>query len=136
MSGQVFESEQQPGGLPMKTILIVEDSPFISRTISAALEIDGHVTHVVTTPDVALSLYHNHPRPDLMILDNHLGDGMMPGLEILDHLDHKVPVIMHCTNEYVREDAVTKGVEFVPKSAGVAGLMSKIQQIFSKSSTN
>lgn len=120
----------------MKTILIVEDSPFISRTISAALEIDGFVTHVVAAPDVALSLYHNDPRPDLMILDNHLGEGMMSGLEMLDHLDQKIPVIMHCTNEYVRDDALSKGVEFVPKSAGVAGLMKKIQQLFSRSSTN
>ncbi len=108
-------------------ILIVEDSDIVTHSISSSLHNLGFTSCVATTPDVALSLYHNDPRPELMILDNHLGFGVITGMDILGYLDNKVPVVMHSTDDALRIAAAQRGVEFVSKTEGINGLMEKIK---------
>ncbi len=108
-------------------ILIVEDSKIISRSISSSLHDLGFTSCVATTPDVALTLYHSEPRPELMILDNNLGPGLITGMDMLDYIDYKIPVVIHSTDDALRIPAVQRGVEFVSKTEGINGLMGKIK---------
>jgi len=136
MTGRVIMKSETTHGDVKQTVLIVEDSPFILRAMSGALESMGYDIKTSHAPDVALSLYHNEPRPDLMILDHHLGKGMMTGLDMLEHLDHQVPIIMHSSDESVRSEAKQRGVDFVAKNKGLSGLVEMIQMVMTSNGLN
>lgn len=129
MTGHVFMKSKVTHESDRRTVLIVEDSPFILRAMTSALESMEYEIKSTNAPDVALSMYHNDPRPDLMILDHHLGVGMMTGLDMLAHMDHEVPIIMHTSDMRIKDKAVKLGVEFVPKSNGLNGLMDMVRVI-------
>lgn len=134
MTGRVIIKPESADSDVKRTVLIVEDSPFILRAMTGAFESMGFTVKNTNAPDVALSLYHNDPRPDLMILDHHLGAGMMTGLDMLEHLDHKVPIIMHSSDENIRAEAKQRGAGFVPKRKGLSGLVEMIQTILASDS--
>lgn len=81
----------------MKTILLVEDDPFISEVYSVQFKKEGYKVDVARDCEIA-SERIKEKTPDLLILDIDFGAGEMNGLEFLSIL---------------RDDAKTKNAKVV-----------------------
>jgi DNA-binding NtrC family response regulator len=66
-----------------RQVLIVEDEPFMRRTLEALLGDEGLVTFAASSLAGARALL-SATAPDLILLDHHLGDGV--GTTLLDEL--------------------------------------------------
>jgi DNA-binding LytR/AlgR family response regulator len=76
------------------TILIVEDEQFAALRLEQLIKgilPDGIHLELVSSVAAAVSWLQNHPAPDLLFLDVHLGDGL--SFEIMDRIKVTAPVI-------------------------------------------
>ena len=103
-----------------KVVLIVDDSPLITKVVGAVVTAMGH--HAVEVPDApsALMTAETLP-PDLVFLDLHMPD--MNGLEMLARMRSvpglaKVPVVLLTSSR--NTEVVTKAAKY-----GVKDYLSK-----------
>lgn len=74
----------------MKTILLVEDDPFIRDIYTSYLKKEGFNVDIATSPTMALEKIKNN-YPDLLVLDLNLDPGVpgpKDGLDILQTVKH------------------------------------------------
>lgn len=72
----------------MARVLVADDDASLRGLISAVLDLDGHVVEAVATESEAV-LLHDSAKPDLLILDVHMGHG--GAQEILERIDAHEP---------------------------------------------
>ena len=118
----------------VKSILIVDDSPLIRRTLRTLLaqqadwSVCGEAENGRDGIDKALQL-----KPDLIVID--LVMPVLNGIEasrVLKRLMPTTPLVMFTTftDPYVKEEALAAGVKAViPKSEGTTSLIGSIQQL-------
>ncbi len=68
---------------PVRTVLVVEDSPDVRAILKAALEEEGCVTHVAGSGQAAIEMAHRL-HPDLITLD--IGLPGLTGREVVEQL--------------------------------------------------
>lgn len=118
-------------------ILIIDDDPEITETVSFALEQHGHTVTVASDGNQGLALYEAK-NPDLVILDM-----MMPkrsGFLVLESLRRSggtlVPVIMITANEGHRHQAYAEllGVSrYLHKPFAMDALLVAVDELLEKS---
>ncbi|MFK5892421.1 MAG: response regulator [Pseudomonadota bacterium] len=115
-----------------KRILILDDCKIAKRAIQYYLIESGYQVECTDTVERAVIIYHNDPRPDLLVLDNDLGSGEINGVEVLNILDKKIPIIMHSGNESIRQRAFDYGaIDFISKNKSIEALITSIDTILS-----
>jgi len=115
-----------------KKILILDDCDIAKKAIQSALLETGYLVECTDTVEKAVVIYHNNPRPDLLILDNDLGYGEIKGVDVLNILDKKVPIVMHSGNESIKGRALDNGaIDFISKNKGLNKLVTSIRVILS-----
>ena len=105
----------------LRDILIVDDEPYIRKSIAGILEDGGYAPRSAADGSAALEAVNSGPPPALVILDVWLEGSELDGMEVLEAvtLDHpEVPVIMisgHSTID-TAVAAIKKGAyEFIEK---------------------
>ncbi len=97
----------------MPTILVVDDEPAVLSAYDAVLRHEGYTVQSAATATKALELL-DHTRPDLVLLDIHLGDGqMIDGVDVLlqmraRHPDVKVVMVsayLDLVTQYIAREA-------------------------------
>ncbi len=77
----------------MPTILVVDDEDAILSAVEAVLRHAGYTVCTAATPSTALQQF-DHIRPDLVLLDIHLGDREpIDGLDLLRELRVRRPEV-------------------------------------------
>lgn len=76
-------------GAPRRNLLLVEDDPANSLTLSALLEDMGFAVAIAESCAQAVRLLEAQPRYDLVLLDSMLEDG--DGWELIPLVRHHVP---------------------------------------------
>lgn len=96
------------------TILVVDDSALIRRSITMLLEIDGFNTEIADDGETALARLKNGLKPDLMIIDINMPN--MNGLDLIKHVRclpafRFMPILVMSTEsqQSMREDAKKYG---------------------------
>jgi len=113
-----------------RKILVLDDCDITIKAIQSALLDTGYLVECTDTVEKAVISYHNNPRPDLLILDNDLGFGEILGVDVLDILDKKVPIVMHSGNNSIKKIALDNGaIDFIQKDRGLSKLVSSIKVI-------
>jgi CheY-like chemotaxis protein len=78
-------------------VLVVEDELPVARVVADSLEGEGHRVTLALDGHDALA-YLAHSRPDLVLLDVHLGDPGAPGgIDVLRHIRERhgdLPVVL------------------------------------------
>lgn len=102
----------------MKTILVVDDEPYFSKTIEATL--DAKKYKVISAPDGEVGLKMiKEKKPDAVLLDINMPK--MDGMEVLKRLNLdkiKVPIII--TSNLNSRETISDGIEL-----GVRGYIIK-----------
>ena len=66
----------------MKSILFVEDDPFIYEVYSTRFREDGYVVDIANNCEMAFEkIFQKYP--DVVVLDVNFGDGQMSGIDLL-----------------------------------------------------
>jgi two-component system phosphate regulon response regulator PhoB len=65
--------------MPMATVLIIEDDPQMARMLGALMEFEGYRAVLCPAPERALDCVRE-TRPDVVVMDFHLGRTRAPGL--------------------------------------------------------
>jgi DNA-binding response OmpR family regulator len=116
-------------------ILVVDDDTSTLQIILIVLANAGY--NVVLDNKAELSFLKDGNYPDLILLDNNLGE--RTGLEICKELkEHKVtthiPIIIISAMEDVRQMATDANADdFLPKPFGIKPLLTKIERLLNKS---
>ncbi len=114
----------------IKKILVLDDSEVERKAIFTGLSSDTLQVVCVNSVESALIEYHNSPRPDLLVLDNNLGLGQISGIDVLNILDKKVPIIMHSATESLRAKALNNGAtRFITKVGGLINLKNCVASV-------
>jgi two-component system, NtrC family, response regulator AtoC len=107
----------------MATILIIDDEPDITATLSRFFERARHEVLVAHSGEEGIASYRR-ARPDLVLLDLHLPD--MSGLDVLSTLHAMEAVVIMITGQgdiEVAVEAMRSGAEnFLPKPVELAHL--------------
>ena len=117
-----------------KRILVVDDEPYVVRTLTFVLKKEGYEVSSAGNGEEALNLVHEH-KPDLMFLDV-----MMPkknGYEVCQEIKNDsafsdIHIIMLSAKgqEADREKAISMGAnEFITKPFSPAGVIEKVREI-------
>jgi CheY-like chemotaxis protein len=76
-----------------KTVLVVDDSPLVCRSVGHSLRLGGYVAAAATSAEEAIAYLHAHA-PDCMLVDYAMGTGAPDGAELVArvraHPDEKV----------------------------------------------
>ena len=115
-------------------VLVVDDEPTVRDVVALYLERDGYVVHLVSDgADVAAAV--EQFRPDLVVLDIMLPN--RSGLEVLRHLDHRVPVILLTarTDEVDRVLGLELGADdYVVKPFSPRELVARVRSVLRRAS--
>jgi len=65
--------------MAMACVMIIEDDPQIARMLATLLEVEGYRAVVCPSPEEALDCIRE-ARPDVVVMDFHLGRTRAPGL--------------------------------------------------------
>jgi CheY-like chemotaxis protein len=76
-----------------KTVLVVDDSPAVCRSVGHSLRLGGYVAAAATSADQAIAYLHAHA-PDCLLVDYSMGAGVPDGAQLVAavraHPDAKV----------------------------------------------
>ena len=119
-------------GATMKTILVVDDDPWVRKLVRGYLERAGFAVAVAATGEEALAKFTSHP-PDLVVLDL-----MLPGMDGLDvarriRSSSRVPIVI-LTARSTEDDRVL-GLElgaddYVVKPFSARELEARVRAVF------
>jgi len=115
----------------MSSILVVDDEPYITDLLAAALRFEGFTVEVAATGSEALQRVHDAP-PDLVMLDIMLPD--LEGTEVCRRMREagdRVPVIF-LTARDATEDKVSglqMGDDYVTKPFSLDELVARVRAV-------
>ena len=121
-------------------ILVVDDEPFITDLLAAALRHEGFEVEVAATAGQALSAAAGAPQPDLVLLDVMLPD--MEGTEVCRRLrvDGLAVPVLFLTARDATEDKVLGlslgGDDYVTKPFSLDELVARIHAVLRRTSTH
>src|SRR5271168_3361451 len=95
-------------------VLLIEDDPGVARSIARLLRSNGYEVVSASARDEALQHVEHGLRPDMILTDYHLADGIF-GDEIVDEiaarLRYRPPTIMLTSNSGLCVDRVNSSVD-------------------------
>ena len=113
-------------------ILLIEDDPLISRSLSLSLELQGYIVKVCETYQAGLG-YARSEQCDLILLDINLpdGDGFNLCKEVRSR-NKKLPILMLTAN--VAEESAVQGIQcgaddYIRKPFGLLELNARMQRL-------
>ncbi len=118
----------------VQTILIVDDEPLVTDTVSATLQKHGYQTITTKSAEKAVAFAHQTPPPDLILMDIDLGagmDGSSAAKLIISETD--IPLLFlsgHTESEFTARTEKIPSYGFVAKDAGEAVLLASVRMAF------
>ncbi|MBI4551511.1 MAG: response regulator [Candidatus Latescibacteria bacterium] len=119
----------------MKTILIVDDEPYIRMLYERELAEEGYHARAVATGSEALQMLERDP-VDVVVLDVRLAEQEPNGLTILNEIlarkrDQKI-ILNTAYPSYMDEGASWLANGFVVKSSDLTELKARIREVLSE----
>ncbi len=120
----------------MRTILIVDDDLILLTVFPIVLASDGYRVQTASSARTALQVVEQQ-RPDLVLLDLHLGAALTGGLDLLRRMQARVAglpvvVVSGYPATLMREAARAAGaVEYLEKPVTIEGLKRCVAQVLS-----
>ena len=121
--------------MPADRILLIEDDPLISRSLSLSLELQGYTVRLCETFQSGLQQARCE-QCDLILLDINLPDG--DGFNLCAEIrirNRKLPILMLTAN--VTEEAAVRGIQcgaddYIRKPFGVLELNARMRRLLDK----
>jgi CheY-like chemotaxis protein len=132
--GACVEGQRKPRNNPMPhtTILLVEDSKFVSDAIKETLEAEGWRVRTCADGFAAWLLIKSEAHYDLILLDNELPN--MIGLELTRRardLEHRreTPIVMISASECARDARLAGANEYLRKPQDIGKIVETIARL-------